>query len=121
MYRNEKFRLPQFFPEFEELLHNLKAFRKETILFGDFNIDTLKDSTDKKNYESMLTAFNFQIRTFEPTRVTPKTKTCLDHFISSNYFSTKTLKKTISDHYSVLLEIPDAKKKCIMIHLGVGI
>ena len=32
-------------------------------------------------------------------------------FISSNYFSTKTLKTTISDHYSVLLEIPDAKKE----------
>ena len=59
----------------------------------------------------MLTAYNFQIRNFEPARVTPKTKTCLDHFISSNYFSTKTLKTTISDHYSVLLEIPDAKKR----------
>ena len=103
--------MPQFFPEFEELLHNLKAFNKETILFGDFNIDTLKDSTEKKKYESILTAFNFQIRNFEPPRVTPKTKTCLDHFISSNYFSTKTLKTTISDHYSVLLEIPDAKKE----------
>ena len=69
----------------------------------------------------MLTAYNFQIRNFEPTRVTSKTKTCLDHFISSNYFSTKTLKTTISDYCSVLLEIPDAKKKCMMIHLGVGI
>ena len=89
MYRNEKFRLPQFFPEFEELLHNLNAFRKETILFGDFIIDTLKDSTDKKNYESMLTAYNFQIRNFEPTRVTPKTKTCLDHLYRVIIFQLK--------------------------------
>ena len=93
------------------MLHNLKAFKKETILFGDFNIDTLKDSTDKKKYESMLTAYFFQIRNFEPTRITPKTKTCLDHLISSECFSTKTLKTTISDHYSVLSEIPDAKKE----------
>ena len=93
MYRNEKLRLPQFFPDLEELLHNLKAFKKETILFGDFKIDTLKDRTDEKKYESMLTAYNFQIRNFEPIRVTPKTRTCLDHFISSNYFSTKSLKK----------------------------
>ena len=90
---------------------NLKVFKKETILFGDFNIDTLKDSTDKMKHESMLTAYNFQIRNFEPTRVTPKTKTCLDHFISSNHFSNKTLKTTISDHYSVLLEISDATKE----------
>ena len=101
MYRNEKVRLPQFFPELEELLHSLKAFKKETFLFGDFNIDALKDSTDKMKHESMLTAYNFQIRNFEHTRVTPKTKTCLDHFISSNYLSTKTLKTTISDHNSV--------------------
>ena len=92
MYRNQKLRLPQFFPDLEELLHKLKAFKKETIIFGDFKIDTLKDRTDEKKYESMLTAYNFQIRNFEPVRVTPKTRTCLDHFISSNYFSTKSLK-----------------------------
>ena len=111
VYQNEKFRLPHFLPELEELMHNLKAFKKETILFGDFKIETLKDSTDKIKYESMLTAYNFQIRIFVPTRIAPKTKTCLDHFISSNYFSTKTLKTTISDNYSVLLETSDAKKE----------
>ena len=82
MYRNEKIRLEQFFSEFEELLYDLKATNKETNLFGDFNIDTSKDSTDKMKYESVLAADYFQIRNFEPTRVTPKTKTCLDHFIS---------------------------------------
>ena len=45
-----------------------------------------------------------------PTRVTPKTKTCLDHFKPINHFSTETLKTTISDDYSVLLKIPDAEK-----------
>ena len=51
-----------------------------------------------------------QIRNFGPTRVTPKTKTCLDQFMSCSYFSTESLKTTISDHYSVLLKIPDAEK-----------
>ena len=50
VYRNENFPLPQYFPELEELLHNLKAFKKETVLFGDSNIDTLKDSTERKKF-----------------------------------------------------------------------
>ena len=53
--------MSQFFPEFEELLHNLKAFKKETILFNDFNIDTLKDSTDKMKYKSMLAAYKIRL------------------------------------------------------------
>ena len=110
MYRNEKFPLPQFSPEFEELLRSWKAFQKDTILFGDFNIETLKDSTDKLKYASMVTAYNLQFRNFEHTRVTFKTKTCLDHFISSKKSSTELLKTTISDHHSVLLEIPGAEK-----------
>ena len=54
VYRNEKFRLPPFLSEFEELLYDLKAFNKNTILFGDFNTDTLKDSTDKINMSQGL-------------------------------------------------------------------
>ena len=109
LYRNEKFYLTQFFPQLEQLLHQLKMLKNETIIFGDFNIDTQKNDNDKKNYESLLAAYDFKLRNFEPTRVTAKTKSCLDHFISLNEFATDTIKTTISDHYSVILKLPESK------------
>ena len=50
--RDEKFRLPQFFSEYEELLYDMKAFNKGFIVFDDFIMDTSKDSTDKMKFES---------------------------------------------------------------------
>ena len=41
-------------------------------------------------------------RNFEPTRVTPKSKACIDHMISQNDILTETIETTINDHYSVL-------------------
>ena len=41
-YRNEKFCLTQFFTQFEQLLHQLKMFKNETNVFGNFNFDILK-------------------------------------------------------------------------------
>ena len=74
----------------------------ETVIFGDFNIDTLKDDIDRKNYETLLAAYAFELRNFEPTRVTTKSKSCIDHFITQNEIVTQTLTTTISDHYTVL-------------------
>ena len=62
-----------------------------------------------KNYESLLAAYDFKLRNFEPTRVIAKTKNCLDHFISLNEFATDTIKTTISDHYSFSLKLPESK------------
>ena len=62
--------------------------------------------TDRKNYETLLAAYAFELRNFEPTRVTTKSKSCIDHFITQNEIVTQTLTTTISDHYTVLAKIP---------------
>ena len=38
--------MTQRFTQFEQLLHQLKMFKNETIIFGDFNIDILKTDND---------------------------------------------------------------------------
>ena len=57
------FELTTFFPEFELLLQFLRSLKHDTILFGLFNIDTIKDSADKIKYENLLLAYNFRRQT----------------------------------------------------------
>ena len=85
----------------------INFFNHDSIIFGDLNIDTLKTDCDHENCVSLLSAYDFQLRNFEPTRVTSKSKTCIDHMISPNDILTETNKTTISDHYSVLAKCPE--------------
>ena len=47
IYRPDTYKLTQFLLQFEELLFFLKSLKYESFLFGDFNIDTLIDETNK--------------------------------------------------------------------------
>ena len=113
VYRPHAHKLTAFFPEFELLLQFLRSLKHDTIIFGDFNIDTIKDSADKTNYENLLLAYNFKRQNSEPTRVTSTSSTCLDHYITSYTTTNQTEKTTMSDHYSVLGEIPAVKTEVI--------
>ena len=104
-------RLTKFFPKFEHVLHFINSFNHESIIFGEFKIVTLKTDCDHENYVSLLNAYDFQLRNFEPTRVKSKSKTCIDHMISQNDILTETIKTTISDHYSVLAKFPKTGRR----------
>ena len=106
MSRPDTYKSTQFLQQFEDLLLLLKSLKYESFLFGDFIIDTLKDETNNKRYESILKTYDLSVQNSEPTRVTPTSKTCLDHFISSSPTDTITLKTTISNHYTILGKIP---------------
>ena len=73
------------------------------MLFGDFNISTLKDGLDKKKYAALLEVYDFEIQNKLPTRVTHTSKSCIDHMITQNIVCSETLLTTISDHFTVLL------------------
>ena len=66
----------------------------------------MKDETKNNRYENVLNAYDLAVQNSEPTRVTPQSKTCLDHFISSSPTDTIALKTKISDHYTILGKIP---------------
>ena len=73
--------------------------------FGDFNIDTLVESEEMKDYENLLTAFDYRKQNILPTRVTPTSATCLDHVIASISVSTETVNTSFSDDFTVLGEL----------------
>ena len=69
----------------------------------------------------MLSAYDSQLRNFEPTGITSKTKPCIDHMMSQNDMLTKTIKTSISGHYSVLAKFPETgrqKKTTVQIVRG---
>ena len=47
IYRPDTYKPTQFLRQFEDLLLFLKLLKYESFLFGDFNIDTLKDETER--------------------------------------------------------------------------
>ena len=75
--------MKDFLPDFEDLLQFLKNLKLDKKLFGDFNIDTVKDSKDKSDYENLITAYCFNRQNSESTGVTPTSSTCLGHFSTS--------------------------------------
>ena len=102
IYRPQTIKINNFISYLETLLYFLKGLPGETLLFGDFNIDTLKDDLDRKKYVALLEAYDFEIQNKLPTRVTPTSKSCIDHMITQNVVCTETLPTTISDHFTVL-------------------
>ena len=92
--------------EFENSLEFLRRLQNDTILCDDFNIDTIKVSQDKSDYEKLLLAFDFKRQNVEPTRVTPTSATCLNHIVISYQINTEIIKTTISDHFIVLGALP---------------
>ena len=101
IYRPHSLKLPNFLQAFRLLLEFLWNLKHDTILCGDFNIDTIKDSKEKLEYENLLLAYDFKRKNSDPTRVTPTFATCLDHISTSYQINTETIKTTISDHYTV--------------------
>ena len=106
IHRPHSLKIPNFLQAFEHLLEFLRNLKHDTILCGDFNIDTIKDSKEKLEHENLLLAYDFKRQNSDPTRVTPTSATCLDHISTSYQINTETIKTTISDHYTVLGTIP---------------
>lgn len=95
--------------------------RKRCIVFGDFNIDTLKKTSSSKEYLSAVedlgyTFLNKNTRKYS-TRVTNSTSTILDHVwtnLPNHEFNFSIIKSSLSDHRQIFLEItkmcPQLKK-----------
>ena len=106
VYNPETFGFIKIFPELEVLLHFLNTLKGEKIIFGHFNNDTLEKHKDQTDYTNLLAAYNFQVRNFLPTRVTPTSTTCLDHMITDRTLNPETILTAISDHFTVTANIP---------------
>ena len=64
--------MTQFLPQNKKMLNFSKSLKPDVLVFGDFNIDTLKDHQERILFENSLTAIDLDIHKFEPSMVTDK-------------------------------------------------
>ena len=98
LYRQQTLKMKVFLHNFEDLLQILEALKHDTILFGDSNIDTIKESKDKSHYENLITASCFKRQNSEPTRASLTSTACLNHLPTNFSVETKKLK----EHSSII-------------------
>ncbi len=77
---------------------------------GDFNIDLLKSDADSNTWLELMENYQFSHLINEPTRVTNKSRTLIDHFLITTpdkVRCTKVQKIGISDNYPTVVVYKD--------------
>jgi hypothetical protein len=89
-------------------IQKLLKKRKILILCGDWNIDFLREDSDKKDLMDLLLRYNLENTVKAPTRITPNTKTLLDVIIinKAHYTTPATIVELgLSDHQAQMLPV----------------
>ncbi|KAG6453216.1 hypothetical protein O3G_MSEX008022 [Manduca sexta] len=90
VYRPPSSNILAFISKMEDILKKLKM-NNNILVCGDFNIDLLVDSTDKRLFLNLLQSFNLNCQFLEPTRLTTTSATCIDNVISNFKINSKEL------------------------------
>ena len=77
-----------------------------TIIAGDFNIDTLRDTENSRDYKDMFSSYGFSNNIIKPTYVPPSSltpKSCLDHIWANLPLPCNSyiIEPNIADHYAI--------------------
>lgn len=86
---------------------------RTVIACGDFNVDTLVNSNETKQFMCLLESFHLVKNIHKPTRITSHSRTCIDNIISTNKLNeARVIDLAISDHtlQYANLEIPFTQK-----------
>ena len=102
MYRPPDSRV-EYNDRFEDFIENASEEGKEIILLGDFNKNLFEDNFDRE-WQNLTLSLGLTQLISQPTRVTPSSKTLIDHIYTSNEDNisyVRVNKQTISDHYAI--------------------
>lgn len=107
IYRTPTSNVRTFFNKIHILLDRLKTFKKQIILTGDWNIDTLKIRNKiSDELREILLTYNLDLHINTPTRQ----ESCIDHFASNIQQAIgKTYPLCLSDHNTAQLLIVPVK------------
>ena len=102
MYRPPDSRV-EYNDRFEDFIENASKEGKEIILLGDFNKYLFEDNLDRE-WQNLTLSLSLTQMISQPTRVTPNSKTLIDHIYTSteeNISCVSVKKLTVSDHYAI--------------------
>lgn len=89
---------------------NILGNKKPIIVSGDFNVDILVDSQDKKKLLNLFTSFYLHYCFYAPTRVTTHSAKCIDNiFTNSDILSKSLIHSFRSDHIGQFITMPALK------------
>ena len=96
------------FPEnLDYLLIELRLLKGNPVIVGDFNFDipAKDEKPEVLNYKTLSKSFDLDFCLSEPTRVSENSATCIDHFITEDFYPVTVIKTTISDNFALLSEL----------------
>lgn len=108
IYRVPSSEFTAFLDVLNIVLEYVCRFNKCVIIGGDFNIDFLVPSNNLDRLKDLILSYDVNISIDQPTRVTPRSATCIDNFLVRGLhvegLKVEVLKCHISDHYAQQLE-----------------
>lgn len=103
------------FDSFEIVVGNLIPKYENFVIMGDFNVDMSKKSLESTDFVNLFSPFGGHVLKSSPTRITDKSSTQLDLFITNRADLIKSIKTraipTISDHDMVYASLKIQKPK----------
>ena len=94
----------------ETIFTFLNEYSELSCIVGDMNIDLLKDSPEHRQYMSIVNGNGYAQLINEPTRITDKSKTLLDHVLikkcDEGIVSSVVINTAVSDHCATYIELP---------------
>ncbi len=95
---------------FSDQVTNAYIECEQVTIMGDFNIDLLKSDNDSTNWLDLMENLQFSQLISEPTRITDKAATLVDHMFTSTpkrVRAVKVAKISISDHFPTIAVFKD--------------
>lgn len=117
VYKPPNTTIDSFIDKMQELLEiGTSNSKKKMVIMGDFNIDlspSAKCVKNKDTFLNLLDAYNIKVTINSPTRVTDRSKTCIDNILvyGIDTYETEIIDTNISDHYAQILSIEISNSK----------
>ena len=100
-----------FLKELRNILQILIKSDKKFLISGDFNVNLLDQNQNSISYLDILDEFQVKQLVKGPTRITSKSKTNLDHFLTNvDFISAYPTHHRIADHQTVVAAYKEIKK-----------
>ena len=115
VYNLSRINKQNFIFELDKTLENINENYDRIIVCGDFNINVLDKKLMTSSYLSTIQSNCFQLCCREPTRISRKTSTCLDHFFVKILRIQKTIvmeDHNYCDNFPIVMEFEKISKSC---------